>query len=249
MNVKQDNEYLSLYSSDDGLDDIDEPVTKASLDVIMCEVSTIGSTWADLRKQYSPKQPAFEPLSFNTITWAAFAKAGTTGLDNDIVVDEAYSQAATMVAYGVELLRVALSGPEIHRSRIIKVGNMLTTLCASLSDTRDQHRVVLSKMLVDKVNAYRRSQGMSVDIESEAINSLAKIRSPDSGSTPRESVGGTDITSATDSTAAVAVVPQISRQVELPAEFGLQSVVRDGLLSQGLLESAITEYLHDGIEG
>ncbi|KAJ2061164.1 hypothetical protein GGI17_003274 [Coemansia sp. S146] len=339
MYVEQDSDYLSLYSSDYDSGEINDLVTKASLDSIMHEVSTTGSAWAGLREQYSPKQSAFEPLSFNASTWAAFAKAGITRLDDDLAVDEAYSQAATMAAYGVELLRIELSGPYIHRRQIIQVGNMLTTLCASLSDTRDLRRVALSKILVDKADSYRRSQCVDEKMEPDGVHSIECIGDPksskarrresrvsetvvrershmypheslrpevsqqqqnaqqlhgrdtehinpvvareigstpstplstplpcisdgresgqrmedatlaafpstvsDTDSMPRESVGGTDSPSATDSTAAVTVVPRASRPGVLPMDLSRQSIIRDGLLRQGFSESAITAY-------
>ncbi|KAJ2869409.1 hypothetical protein GGH93_006171 [Coemansia aciculifera] len=180
MYVEQDSDDMSLYSSDDEGNNINELVIKACLDDIMCEINTTESTWADIREQYSPKQSAFEPFSFTTSTWATFAKAGITGLDNDLVVDEAYSQSATIAAYGVKLLRVALSGPAANRKQITQVGNMLAALCASLSATRDQHRVTLSKMLTDRADAYRRSQGVNEELESEGVNALEHTTSPSS---------------------------------------------------------------------
>ncbi|KAJ2864932.1 hypothetical protein GGH94_002579 [Coemansia aciculifera] len=340
MYAEQDSDYLSLSSSDDERGEINDLVTKASLDIIMREVSTTGSTWADLREQYSPKQSAFEPLSFNASTWAAFAKAGITGLNSDLAVDEAYSQAVTMTAYGVELLRVALSCPHIHRRQIIQVGNMLTTLCASLSDTRDWHRVALSEMLVDKADSYRRSQCVGEKMDPDGVHFIECIGDPkssearrresrvgetvvrersymypheslcpevsqqqqtsqqlrghdtehinpvvarevgstpstpfptqlpcigngresgqrvedatlaafpsivsDTVSSPRESVGGTDSPSATDSTVAVAVIPRASRPEVLPMDLSRQRIIRDSLLRQGFSELAITAYV------
>ncbi|KAJ2877026.1 hypothetical protein GGH93_000290 [Coemansia aciculifera] len=340
MYAEQDSDYLSLSSSDDERGEINDLVTKASLDIIMREVSTTGSTWADLREQYSPKQSAFEPLSFNASTWAAFAKAGITGLNSDLAVDEAYSQAVTMTAYGVELLRVALSCLHIHRRQIIQVGNMLTMLCASLSDTRDWHRVALSEMLVDKADSYRRSQCVGEKMDPDGVHFIECIGDPkssearrresrvgetvvrersymypheslcpevsqqqqtsqqlrghdtehinpvvarevgstpstpfptqlpcigngresgqrvedatlaafpsivsDTVSSPRESVGGTDSPSATDSTVAVAVIPRASRPEVLPMDLSRQRIIRDSLLRQGFSELAITAYV------
>ncbi|KAJ2879300.1 hypothetical protein H4R27_005390 [Coemansia aciculifera] len=180
MYVEQDSDDMSLYSSDDEGNNINELVIKACLDDIMCEINTTESTWADIREKYSPKQSAFEPFSFATSTWATFAKAGITGLDNDLAVDEAYSQSATIAAYGVKLLRVALSGPAANRKQITQVGNMLAALCASPSATRDQHRVTLSKMLTDRADAYRRSQGVNEELESEGVNALEHTTSPSS---------------------------------------------------------------------
>ncbi|KAJ2064927.1 hypothetical protein GGI08_002314 [Coemansia sp. S2] len=176
MYVGQDSDDEPLYSSDSELDSIDSLVTTVRLDEIMHEISTTESTWRELRKQYSPKQSAFEPLSFTASTWATFAKVGITELDNDLVVDEAYSQTATMVAYSVELLRIALSGPQVNRKRVKQVSNILTTLCGSLSDTRDRHRVAISKTLVDKANAYKYSQSVDKDMGTESATSIECVR-------------------------------------------------------------------------
>ncbi|KAJ2051782.1 hypothetical protein GGI08_005178, partial [Coemansia sp. S2] len=177
MYVEQDSDDEPLYISDSELDSIDSLVTTVRLDEIMLEISTTGSTWRELRKQYSPKQSAFEPLSFTASTWATFAKVGITGLDNDLAVDEAYSQTATMVAYSVELLRVALGGRQVNGKRVKQVGNILTTLCASLSDTRDRHRVAISKTLADKANAYRCSQSVDKEMGPDGATSTECVRS------------------------------------------------------------------------
>ncbi|KAJ2102555.1 hypothetical protein GGI09_001160, partial [Coemansia sp. S100] len=176
MYVGQDSDDEPLYSSGSELDSIDSLVTTVRLDEIMHEISTTESTWRELRKQYSPKQSAFEPLGFTASTWATFAKVGITGLDNDLAVDEAYSQTATMVAYSIELLRVALGGPQVNRKRVKQAGNILTTLCSSLSDTRDRHRVAISKTLVDKANAYKYSQSVDKDMGPEGATSIGCVR-------------------------------------------------------------------------
>ncbi|KAJ2688080.1 hypothetical protein IWW39_002498 [Coemansia spiralis] len=99
-------------SDNEAATNIDEFITKEHLDYIMRDVSTTGESWAELRKQYSPKQSNFAPLNF-----AARATFTEAEMNRNLATDEAYSQAATMSAYGVELLRAALSGPQIHRKQ------------------------------------------------------------------------------------------------------------------------------------
>ncbi|KAJ2776038.1 hypothetical protein GGI18_004428, partial [Coemansia linderi] len=73
-----------LYS-----DDV-EPLSTKRLDEIS-QSNGAKSAWSDLRHLYPPGRSAFAPLS---------------ECDD---IDEALSQAATMSAYGAELLRIALS--------------------------------------------------------------------------------------------------------------------------------------------
>ncbi|KAJ2816820.1 hypothetical protein FBU31_006445, partial [Coemansia sp. 'formosensis'] len=172
-------------SSNEG-NKVDKLVTKARLDDIMRDVRTTGLAWADLREQYSPKHSAFAPLNFAASTWATYIKAGITELDSDLATDEIYSQAATMAAYGVELLRIALSGSQIHRRQIIQVGNMLGALCTALSDTRDRHRDTVTKTFGDKVDAYKRSQCASGAVEPDDAASLEHAGQSSGSKSPPE---------------------------------------------------------------
>ncbi|KAJ2108113.1 hypothetical protein GGI16_001263 [Coemansia sp. S142-1] len=113
-------------------DDDVEPLSKKRLDEIKLSIGATKSTWSDLRQLYPPRQSDFAPLK---------------EFDDDLDVDEAYSQAATMAAYGVELLRIALSCPQIDRSLTRQTSRLLATLCSTLIDTRDQRRHTPSKGL------------------------------------------------------------------------------------------------------
>ncbi|KAJ2255013.1 hypothetical protein GGI13_001837 [Coemansia sp. RSA 455] len=106
-------------------DDDVEPLSKKRLDEIKLSIGVTKSTWSDLRQLYPPRQSDFAPLK---------------EFDDDLDVDEAYSQAATIAAYGVELLRIALSCPQIDRRLTRQTSRLLATLCSTLIDTRDQRR-------------------------------------------------------------------------------------------------------------
>ncbi|KAJ2886678.1 hypothetical protein H4R27_000467 [Coemansia aciculifera] len=119
LSDEQNSDELVLLCNNDV-----EPLSKKRLDEIIQSIGTSKSTWSDLRQLYPPRQSDFAPL---------------TDFD-DLDVDEAYSQAATMAAYGVELLRIALSCPQIDRRLTRQTSCLLATLCSTLIDTRDQHR-------------------------------------------------------------------------------------------------------------
>ncbi|KAJ2868261.1 hypothetical protein GGH94_000248 [Coemansia aciculifera] len=93
-----------------------EPLTLAQLEKIKRDVGVFKSTWENLREQYPPGNTDFAPLSFSANSWTAITSTGIIGLDKDLETDETYSQSATMTAYGVELLRKALSGPQTHKT-------------------------------------------------------------------------------------------------------------------------------------
>ncbi|KAJ2840499.1 hypothetical protein FBU31_000364 [Coemansia sp. 'formosensis'] len=102
-----------------------EPLSKKRLDEIIQSIGATKSTWSDLRQLYPPRQSDFAPR---------------IELDDEFDVDEAYSQAATMSAYGVELLRVALGCHQVDRRLTRQTSHLLASLCASLLDTRDRRR-------------------------------------------------------------------------------------------------------------
>ncbi|KAJ2057339.1 hypothetical protein GGI08_003656, partial [Coemansia sp. S2] len=103
-----------------------EPLTNKRLNDVRQEVCAIKTTWADLRQLYPPRQSGFAPL----------AEAD----DDNLEIDDAFSQAATMAAYGVELLRIALGNPRVNRRLTRQAYRLLATLCATLIGTRDRHR-------------------------------------------------------------------------------------------------------------
>ncbi|KAJ2038479.1 hypothetical protein H4S03_002306 [Coemansia sp. S3946] len=106
-----------------------EPLSKRRLDSIRRDVGDRKSTWANLRQLYPPRQSDFAPLM---------------EID-DLDVDGALSQAATMAAYGSELLRIAFSGTQVNRRLTRQTSQLLSSLCSALIDTRDQRRRSQSK--------------------------------------------------------------------------------------------------------
>ncbi|KAJ2910114.1 hypothetical protein GGI21_001196, partial [Coemansia aciculifera] len=118
------SEYTAVAATDE-CDEGIEPLTTQRLDEVLRGIG-ISSSWSDLRQLYPPRQSGFAPLH----TIESKAEDG----------DEAYSQAATMAAYGMELLRVALGSPQINRRLTRQAHRLLGSLCATLVETRSRHR-------------------------------------------------------------------------------------------------------------
>ncbi|KAJ2109299.1 hypothetical protein GGI16_000787 [Coemansia sp. S142-1] len=135
---------------------IQETLLQARLEDIRRDVRASKSTWAELRQQYPPGMSCFEPLNFSVSSWSAIANEDVTGLGDDLDADEAYSQAATMAAYGVDILSTALSGPTVNRELTEQANSLFVTLCATLMDTRDRHRSLINKAVAEKVDVFRR---------------------------------------------------------------------------------------------
>ncbi|KAJ1924930.1 hypothetical protein LPJ71_000343 [Coemansia sp. S17] len=131
-----------------------EPLLKTRLDEIRQDVRAHTSTWVDLRQQYPPGGSCFEPFNFLAISWSSISNEDVRGLGDDIDADEAYSQAAAMAAYGVEILSRALNGPTADRELTKLANNLFATLCATLMDTRDRHRDSVTKAVAEKVEAF-----------------------------------------------------------------------------------------------
>ncbi|KAJ2837167.1 hypothetical protein FBU31_001200, partial [Coemansia sp. 'formosensis'] len=141
-------------------DDIAALLTTSRLNEIKRVVSSFKTTWPSLRSQYPPKQSLLAPLSLTDNRRAALDTVGVTELDANLAVDEAYSQAATMSAYGVELLRIALTSSLTNRRRIQQAMDILATLCATFTDMRDRQRGYLTRTVLRKVDDFRHEQGM-----------------------------------------------------------------------------------------
>ncbi|KAJ2753028.1 hypothetical protein GGI19_003423 [Coemansia pectinata] len=146
---------------DGGNGGIVEPLLATRIDNIVQSVSSKKSTWADLREQYPPNQSCLAPLG-STIS-------GKDVLANTEVaeLDAIYCQAATMATYGVELLHFALDGAQVDRRRVRQASDIFAILCATLTDSRDPYRDVLTKELGDKGNACRDEQDTADESEVE----------------------------------------------------------------------------------
>ncbi|KAJ2891905.1 hypothetical protein IWW38_003425, partial [Coemansia aciculifera] len=94
----------------------------------MYSAATITSTWEFLRSLYPPKQSKFAPL----------ASAAANG--DDYNYDIAFSQAATITTYAIELLHDATDSDKINRRCIRQANDLLATLCDTLITTRDELR-------------------------------------------------------------------------------------------------------------
>ncbi|KAJ2871770.1 hypothetical protein GGH93_004558 [Coemansia aciculifera] len=116
---------------DGGNGGIVEPLLATRIDNIVQSVSSKKSTWADLREQYPPNQSCLAPLG-STIS-------GKDVLANTEVaeLDAIYCQAATMAAYGVELLHFALD--DVLTKELGDKGNA----CRDEQDTADESEVEL----------------------------------------------------------------------------------------------------------
>ncbi|KAJ2035519.1 hypothetical protein H4S03_004255 [Coemansia sp. S3946] len=137
---------------------VKEPLSQIRLDEIRRDVTASASTWAALRQQYPPGESCFERLNFTVSSWSATVN-DVTGLGDDLDADEAYSQAAAMAAYGVDILSTALSGQTVDRKLAEQARKLFATLCATLMDTRDRHRCSINRAVVEKVGAFRRILG------------------------------------------------------------------------------------------
>ncbi|KAJ2872105.1 hypothetical protein H4R27_006682, partial [Coemansia aciculifera] len=136
--------------------EIQEALSQTRLDEIRRDVRANTSTWAELRQRYPPEKSCFEPLNFTVSSWSAIANGDVTGLGDDLDADETYSQAATMAAYGVDVLSSALNGPTVDKKLTEQAKNLFATLCATLMDTRDRHRDSVTKAVAKKVEAFGR---------------------------------------------------------------------------------------------
>ncbi|KAJ1922835.1 hypothetical protein GGI08_002058 [Coemansia sp. S2] len=169
MDTEQLPEEPMCISSDEGEDEETvEPLSSERIGDIKRDVSAKKSTWATLRKQYPPGKSALAPLSLSDRGRADLAVVGVTDMDTNLAIDEAYSQAATMAAYGVELLSIALSGPEIDRKRVRQAKDVVATLCATLIETRSRRRNVVTKMIEDRVANFKHAS--RVDRESDSTS-------------------------------------------------------------------------------
>ncbi|KAJ2877536.1 hypothetical protein H4R27_006174 [Coemansia aciculifera] len=134
---------------------------------------------------------AFAPLSLSDRGRADLAAVGVTGMDTNLPIDEAYSQAATMAAYGVELLSIALSSPEIDMRRVRLAKDVFATLCATLINTRGRRRNVVTKMIEVRVANFKHAP--HVDRESDltsGTNICKQSRQPGNPTEQRSRVGG-----------------------------------------------------------
>ncbi|KAJ2047482.1 hypothetical protein H4S04_004413 [Coemansia sp. S16] len=152
-------DYQAASYSNESRGDIEEgetqePLFKLRLDEIRRDVRAHTSTWADLRQQYPPGGSCFEPFNFTVSSWSAIAKEDARGLGDDLDTDEAFSQAAAMAAYGVDILSSALNGPTVDRELTVLANNLFSTLCATLMDTRDRHRDSVTKAVAEKIETF-----------------------------------------------------------------------------------------------
>ncbi|KAJ2864939.1 hypothetical protein GGH94_002586 [Coemansia aciculifera] len=141
--ITESNAVSNEQTSDED-DDAVEPLASRRLDDIRREVCAIKTTWADLRQLYPPKQSGFAPLA---------------EVDDDLEIDDALSQAATMAAYGVELLLIALGNPKVNRRLTRQAYRLFATLCATLVGTGDRHRTT-SKAAEEEFRAVGRVGNM-----------------------------------------------------------------------------------------
>ncbi|KAJ2757087.1 hypothetical protein GGI19_000328 [Coemansia pectinata] len=148
-------DYTNNNGGDIEIGEIQEPLFKKRLDEIRQDVRASTSTWADLRRQYPPGGSCFEPLNFAVSSWSSIANEDVRGLGDDLDADEAYSQAAAMSAYGVDILSSALNGPTVDRELTQLANSLFATLCATLMDTRDRHRDSVTKAVAEKVDSFR----------------------------------------------------------------------------------------------
>ncbi|KAJ2890506.1 hypothetical protein IWW38_004096, partial [Coemansia aciculifera] len=149
------------------------PITQSRLDEIKRDTGAFKSTWRCLREQYPPGTSDFAPLSFAASTWGTILSTDTHDLCKDLELDEALSQAATMAAYGLELHRTALVGPNDHMRLNVQLSSILATLCATITDMRDCRRATITKAVAEMVEVSNHAQAADVGVQA-AGESLVK---------------------------------------------------------------------------
>ncbi|KAJ1906321.1 hypothetical protein GGI09_000483 [Coemansia sp. S100] len=181
--VRHDHEEPALNGcgkngTDDNTRDIVKSITSKRLNEIGLSVSPKKSTWADLRKRYSPKGSIYSPKRLTTSKKATNTNTQASEMDNKLAVDEAYSQVATMTAYGVELLRIALSSAQVDRRLTSQASDIFATLCATLTDTLAHHRAEINSLAADRIDAQRGAHGLGQELEpfSEGIDDPQRSR-------------------------------------------------------------------------
>ncbi|KAJ2074976.1 hypothetical protein GGH13_000939 [Coemansia sp. S155-1] len=146
---------------DNNVKDVLKSVTSKRLNEIGRGISAKKSTWTDLRKQYSPKGSMFSPKRLATGKKATNGSTQASDMDSKLAVDEVYSQVAAMAAYGVELLRIALSNPQVDRMLTKQASDIFATLCATLTHTRDQHRDEIYSLAAKRIDFRRHTNGQA----------------------------------------------------------------------------------------
>ncbi|KAJ2811622.1 hypothetical protein GGI24_006805, partial [Coemansia furcata] len=145
--------------------DIVKSMTRKRLNEIGREVGAKKSTWADLRKQYSPKGSVFSPKELIIRKRATNTGTHVSEMDAKLAVDEAYSQTAAMTAYGVELLRIALSSSQVDRKLTMQASEIFAMLCATLTDALEHHRAGINRLAAERIDARRREHGLGAESE------------------------------------------------------------------------------------
>ncbi|KAJ2874451.1 hypothetical protein GGH93_002415, partial [Coemansia aciculifera] len=150
---------------ENNLGDIMKSITSKRLNEIGRGISAKKSTWADLRKQYSPKGSIYSPKRLASSKMATSTSIQASEMDSKLAVDEAYSQVAAMAAYGVEILRIALSNPRIDRVLTKQASDIFATLCATLTYTRDQYRDEIYSLAAERIGTRKRTHDLEQEWE------------------------------------------------------------------------------------
>ncbi|KAJ2750110.1 hypothetical protein GGI19_005292, partial [Coemansia pectinata] len=85
--------------------------------------------------------------------------------DSGRATNDVFNQASTMAACGAELLRVALSSPQVDRRLARQASDVFAALKDTLAGLRDQHTDCLSQVTGENAGVIRRTQGMGVESE------------------------------------------------------------------------------------
>ncbi|KAJ2888300.1 hypothetical protein IWW38_004967, partial [Coemansia aciculifera] len=203
------------------------------------EAETVTSTWDILRSQYPPVYFEFAPL----------ASASTNNSNNS---DAAFSQAATMTTYAVELLRLATASQDVDSRCIEQATELLMSLCNALITTRDEtrgRRVGANEQASEhssseqhKDTGTHRPEGRTDGSEPglnrrwhpyhRGCSLLVTSRKKSAQPTTLECVASPAVSDLSLSQA----------PMQLPADLDRQQVVRAAFLRQGFTESGITAY-------
>ncbi|KAJ2584871.1 hypothetical protein GGH95_000031 [Coemansia sp. RSA 1836] len=147
-----------------------EPLTHTRLNEIKRSVAAKASIWSDLRRQYPPQQSEFAPLSLT-----ARSNAGNNVTLGAIAADDVFSQAATMAAYGIELLHVAIDSPKVDKRRIRQVSDLLSSLCATFVAMRQKNRERIASSVERGTEGVDHISDVSTEPGSANVSQCARV--------------------------------------------------------------------------
>ncbi|KAJ2055530.1 hypothetical protein GGI17_006622, partial [Coemansia sp. S146] len=137
-----DDIHLDSESDDGDDDDVVEPLDKQP-------------AWKKLHRQYMHRSSGLAPPP-------------TT--DSGRATNNTFNQASAMAACGAELLRIALSSPQVDRRLTRQASDVFAALKDTLAGLRDRHTDCLSQVAGENADVIRRTQDMDVESEPRLVS-------------------------------------------------------------------------------